>query len=108
MNNFLEFREHRLPEKCAANIVDLAIDDISTHFRIGCFFEEIMRQELFVKGRSNFGQENRVIVILKALRFLRVPGVHRMAGFMRERVDVRKDIVLVIHQDKRRSPETAR
>ena len=38
MNHFFEFCEHRLPEKRAANVVDLPVDNVSAHFRIARFF----------------------------------------------------------------------
>ena len=102
MNDFLEFGEHRLPEKRAAQIVDLSIDDISAHLRIARLLEQMMREQLFVKRRCNLGQKNRVLVILKQLRILREPTVHGVTGFMRERVNIGKYILLVIHQDVRR------
>ena len=61
-----------------------------------------MREQLFVKGRSHFREEDRVIGILEKLVALREPGVHRVTGFVRERVNVGKDVALVIHQDVRR------
>src|SRR6059058_3829327 len=82
MNDFLEFGEHRLPEKRAAQIVDLSIDDISAHLRIARLLEQMMREQLFVEGRGNLRQENRVLVILKQLGFLREPGMHRVTSFV--------------------------
>ena len=76
MNDFFELSEHRLPKNRAANVVDLSINDVSAHLWIARLFEQMMREQLFVEGRCNLGQENRVLVILKALRLLRKPGVH--------------------------------
>ena len=99
MNNFLELGEHCLPEKRAADIVDLAIDDVGAHFRVVRLFEQMMREQFLVKCRCNFGQENRVIVILEKLRLLREPTVHRVPGLVRERVDVGEHVLFIIHQD---------
>jgi len=67
VNDFLERGKHRLPEKCAAQIVDLSIDDIGAHLRIARLLEQMMRKQLFVEGRGNLRQENRVLVILKTV-----------------------------------------
>ncbi len=53
VNDFLELGEHRLAKKCAANVVDLAIDDVGPHLRIARLLEEMMSKELFVKGRGH-------------------------------------------------------
>ena len=58
-----------------------------------------MREQFFVEGRRDLREKNRIIVVLKKLRLLREPGVHGMAGLVRERVNVGKNVVLVIHQD---------
>ncbi len=102
VNNFFELGEHGLSKKRAANVVDLPVDDVSAHFRIARLFEQMMREQFLVEGRCNLGQKNRIIVVLKALRFLRKRGMHGVAGFVRERVNIGKDIFLVIHQDVRR------
>ena len=99
MDDLLKLGKHRLPKERAAKIVDLSIDDISAHLRIACLLEEMMGEQLFVECRCNLCQKNRVLIILKALRFLRKPGVHRVAGFMRQRVNVGEDVVLVVHED---------
>ena len=99
VNDFLELSKHRLPEKCAAQIVDLSIDDIGAHLRIARLLEQMIRKQLFVEGRGNLRQENRVLVILKQLGFLREPGMHRVTSFVRQRVNIGEDILLVVHQD---------
>src|SRR5437660_11327730 len=97
VNDFLELSEHRLSKKRAANVVDLPIDDVSAHFRIAGLLEEMMGEQFLVKGGGDLRQKNRVIVILIFLRFLREPTVHRMPGFMRQGVNVREYIFLVVH-----------
>jgi hypothetical protein len=108
MNDLLELGEHRLAEQGAANVVDLAVDDVGAHFSVFGLLEKMMRQQLLVEGGGDFGQEDRVIVILVGLRPLREPGVHRVPRLVRERVDVRKDVAFVIHQDVGRGAETSR
>src|SRR6266496_1337127 len=61
----------------------------------------MMRKQLFVECRCDLGQENWVLVVLKQLRFLREPAVHRVTSLMRQRVNIGEDIVLVIYQDVR-------
>ena len=41
------------------------------------------------------------MVVLEALSPAGVPGVHRVACLVRQRVDVREDILFVVHQDVR-------
>jgi hypothetical protein len=62
----------------------------------------MMRQQLFVKRRCDLGEEDRIVGVLIELGVLRKPGMHRMARFVRERVDIREDVALIIHQDVRR------
>src|SRR6266550_5160567 len=61
-----------------------------------------MGEQFLVKRAGNFSQENWVIVVLKELRFSRKPGMHRMPGLVRQGVNIRKHILLVVHQDVRR------
>src|SRR5262245_39081133 len=64
MNDFLKFRKHGLPEESPANVIDLTVDNVGAHLRIVRLLEEIMRQQLFVKGRSHFREEDWVIRVL--------------------------------------------
>ena len=50
MNDFLELGEHRLPEEGAADVVDLAVDDVGAHLFVARLLQEVMGQELFVKS----------------------------------------------------------
>ena len=50
MNDLLELGEHRLPEEGAADVVDLAVDDVGAHLFVARFLQEVMGQELFVKS----------------------------------------------------------
>src|SRR5262249_4226679 len=99
MNDLLEFGEHGLPKKCSANVIDLSIDDVGAHFWIRGLFEKMMSEQFFVKGRRDFGEKNWIIRILIELVALRVPGMHRVAGLVRQGVDVGEDVALVIHQN---------
>ena len=107
MNDLFKLSEHRLAKERSAQIVDLPVDDVSAHLSIARGLEKMMREKLFVESGGDFGEENRVIVILERLRALREPGVHRMPGLVRESIDVGEDVTLVIHQDVRRRAETA-
>ena len=62
----------------------------------------MMRKQLFVERGGHFSQENRVLVILKQLGTLREPAVHGVTGFVRKRVNVRENVLFIIHQDVRR------
>ena len=99
MNDFFELGEHRLPEKTAADIIDLPIDDVGAHLGIVRLLEQVVGEQLFVKGRRDLGRKNWVLVILKHLRVLREPAVHRVPGFVGESVNIGKHVVLVVHQD---------
>ena len=67
-----------------------------------------MGEQLFVEGAGDFCEEDRVVVILIALGALRIPGVHGVAGLVRERVHVGENVALVVHHDERRIAETRR
>ena len=101
VDDLFKLGEHCLPKQRAAKIVDLPVDDISAHLRIVRLLEQMMGEQFFVKCRCDFRQKDRVFVILKTLRFLRKPGVHRVAGFVRQRIHVGEDVVLVVHEDIR-------
>ena len=60
-----------------------------------------MSQQLFVKGRCDLREKDRVFGVLIKLGPLRKPGVHRVARFVREGVDIRKNVALVVHQNVR-------
>ena len=66
-----------------------------------------MGEQFLVEGGGDFREEDWVIVILEGLRSLREPGVHRVPGFVRQRVDVGENVALVIHQDVGRRAEAA-
>ena len=107
MDDSFELSEHCLPEKTAADVVDLTVDDVGAHLRIRRSFKQVMGEQLFVKRGGHFRQKDRVFVVLILLAVLRVPAVHRMPGFMGESIDVGKDVLLVIHEDVRRGIVTA-
>src|SRR5438046_4204870 len=62
-----------------------------------------MGEQFLVKGAGNFRKENWVIVVLKELRFSGEPGMHGMPGLVGQGVNIRKHILLVVHQDVRGS-----
>src|SRR5438477_11734882 len=62
-----------------------------------------MGEQFLVKGAGNFRQENWVIVVLKELRFSGEPGMHGMPRLVGQGVNIRKHILLVVHQDVRGS-----
>src|SRR5580704_9912351 len=55
VNDLFKLGEHCLAKKCAANVVDLTVDDVSAHFRVPRLLEQVMSQQFFVKGRRDFG-----------------------------------------------------
>src|SRR5690349_19023428 len=59
------------------------------------------RQQLFVECASHFGDEDRVVVVLKRLMLGRVEAMHRMPSLVRQREHVIEHVGLVIHQDIR-------
>ena len=65
-------------------------------------------EQFLVEGRGDFRQEDRVVVILVRLGILRVPGVHGMAGLVRQRVNIREHVGLVVHEDVGRVAVAAR
>ena len=99
VRDLLEFGEHRLAVERAAQVVDLAVEQVGAHLRVGRFFEEVVSEEFLVEGGSDLGEEDGVVVVLIRLCVLRVPGVHGVAGLVRERVNVREHVGLVVHQD---------
>ena len=99
VDDFLELGEHGLPEERAADVINFAIDEVGARLRVVGLFEEMMCEQLFVKGGGDFSEKDRVVVILVALRLLREPGVHRVPGLVRERVNVGEDVALVVHED---------
>src|SRR5436305_15228191 len=62
-----------------------------------------MGEQFLVKGAGNFSQENWIIVVLKELRFSRKPGMHGMPRLVGQGVNIRKHILLIVHQDVRGS-----
>src|SRR5438045_4020762 len=61
-----------------------------------------MGEQFLIERAGNLGQENRVIVVLKELRFSGEPGMHGMPGFVRQGVNICKHILFVVHQNVRR------
>ena len=49
VDDFFELSKHGLPEQRAAQIIDLAVDDISPHFRITRDLEQMMREQFLVE-----------------------------------------------------------
>ncbi len=68
VDDLLELGEHRLPEERAADVVDLAVDDVGAHLWIVGLLEQMMSEQLFVEGGGDLGEKDRIIVILKGLR----------------------------------------
>src|SRR6266545_927496 len=81
VNDPLKLSKHCLPEKCAPEIIDLPVDDVSAHLRIARRFEQMLGEEFLIERRCNFGQENRIFIILKPLRILREPAVHGVTSW---------------------------
>src|SRR4029077_17456093 len=42
VNDAFELSKHRLPKKSTANVIDLPVNDIGAHFRIGSLLEQMM------------------------------------------------------------------
>src|SRR5581483_6026543 len=107
VDDFFELRKHGLPKQCAAQLVDVSVDDVSAHPGIGGGLEQIVSEQFLVEGGGHLREENRIFVILKLLGILRKPTVHGVAGLVRQRVHVGKNVLLVIHQDVGRRAVTA-
>src|SRR6266850_4814846 len=59
----------------------------------------MLGQQDLVECRGHLRKKNGIMVVLIALRSLRIPGVHRMTGLVRKRIHVGKYIGLIIHHD---------
>src|ERR1043166_1654088 len=68
----------------------------------------MMSEKLLVKCGCDVDERDRLVVILVELRPLREPSVHRMAGLVRERVNVGENVALIVHQDVGRRAKAAR
>src|SRR5678815_2285270 len=88
MDNLFKFGKHRLPEEGASKVVNFPINDVGAPFFVGGLGEKMMCEQFLVKRGGDFGEKNRVIVVLKGLGSLRKPGVHGMPCFVRECVDL--------------------
>ena len=66
VGDFLELGEHGLPVDRAADVVDLAVDQIGAHLGVAGLLEQMMGEELLVEGRGDLREENRVIVVLES------------------------------------------
>src|ERR1700722_13412114 len=62
---FFELGEHGLPKQDLANVLDLAVDEVSPHRRFLGAFLKIVGEEFFVKCGGYFREKDRVAVVLK-------------------------------------------
>ena len=99
MDDLFELGEHGLPVDRAPQVVDLAVEEVGAHLRVIGLLEQMMGQEFLVEGRGDFGEEDRIMVILESLRALRIPRVHRVPGLVGQGEQVGKNVRLVVHQD---------
>ena len=99
VRELFKLREHRLPEERSPEVIHLTVDQVGAHRAVLRLGEKMLCQEDLVEGRGHLGEENRVVVVLEALRPTRVPGVHRVTRLVGEGVDVGEDVRLVVHQD---------
>src|SRR6476619_8388491 len=76
VNDSFEFGKHGLSIEGAAQIIDFAVNDVSSHLRIVRSPKQMMRQQFLVERRCDFREKDRILVILKQLRVLREPTVH--------------------------------
>src|SRR5438067_13822229 len=67
----------------------------------------MMRKQFLVEGGCDLRETDRILIVLKELGILREPAVHRVTGFVRERVHIREYVLLVIHQNVSRRLVTA-
>src|SRR6267378_7256444 len=49
VNNSFKLSKHGLPEQCAAQVVDLPIDNVGAHLRIVRCVEQVMGEQFLVK-----------------------------------------------------------
>src|SRR5262245_63196769 len=60
VNNSFKFGKHGLSEQGAAQVVDLAVDDISPHLWIIRSLKKMMRQQFLVERRCDLREEDRI------------------------------------------------
>src|SRR5207245_9404933 len=84
-------------------VVDVPVDNVIVHVLFAGLFYQKRREQYLVKGTGNVSQENWVIVGLKELGFSGEPGMHGMPRLVGQGVNIRKHILLVVHQDVRGS-----
>lgn len=63
----LKFCEHGLSDERCAHIVELLIDQEGLLLLAGCPLEEVAEQELFVEGRCDLSDKDRVLGVLEGL-----------------------------------------
>ena len=88
MDRLFEFGKHRLPEEGAAQIVNLAIDQVGLHRAICRFSEKMLGEQDLIERRGHLGQENGIVVGLEIPGTGGIPGMHRVTRLMSQRVDV--------------------
>ena len=99
MRDFFEFGKHRLADDRAADVVDFAIDEISSFALVSTVAEQVVADEFFVKRARHFRHEDRVAVVLVRLVGFGIERVHRVARFVGQGEEVVEDFGLVVHED---------
>src|SRR5262245_32805680 len=67
MRNLLKLGKHRLANDCAANGIDLAIDEVRPLLSSLAALHHVTAQQLFVERARHFGDKDGVLVRLKWL-----------------------------------------
>ena len=108
VRDLLELGEHRLPDDRAADVVDLAVDQVGPLPVVAGVCQQVVAQQFLVERAGDLGDEDRVAVVLVRLVLGRVPGVHRVPGLVGQREHVVEHVRLVVHQDVRRAVVSCR
>ena len=107
VRDFLKLGKHRLPDHRAADVVQLAVDQIGPLPVVAGIGQQMMAQQHLVERAGHFGHEDHVAVVLVRLLAGRMPGVHRVPRLVGQRKDLVEHVRLIVHQDIRRAVERA-
>ena len=64
VRDLLEFGEHRLADDRAADRIDFAIDEVRPGLVALGLLHQVAAEQLFVERAGDFGDEDRVVVVL--------------------------------------------
>ena len=97
MNPLLKLRKHRLAEHRSLELIQEIIQQEDLLLFLFCMLQQIADQQRLIAGGSHLCDKEAVLCIRKRLCMIRIPGMQRMAHFMRQCED-RIDISVKAHQ----------